>query len=319
MTNTIKFTKSERKRSIDVTLSAHLEPPLEGIANFQYFPTKKVRSDFITGSDWGDGEILYLRWEARDTGCGITENEKKDLFTRFSQASPRTHVQYGGSGLGLFISRQLTELQGGEIGVASEANIGSTFAFYLKSQRAEGEISEAAEKRLSAELQSNARLATNVPKGLKDHEGSISKLLRYTTSSTSESPPGPAAHKNPKEWHVLIVEDNLVNQRILAQQIRKLGCTVHVANHGEEALSILRETKHYKGNETEGEDLSIILMDLEMPVMDGLTCVRRIREMEAEGELSVRLPIIAVTANSRGEQIAAAKDYFLLSLSTLSW
>ena len=318
LTNAIKFTKSESKRRIDVSLSAHLHPPTEGISNFQYFPTNKERTDCITGEDWGTGEVVYLRWEVRDTGCGITEDEKQNLFIRFSQASPRTHVQYGGSGLGLFISRQLTELQGGEIGVASEAGVGSTFAFYLKCRRAEGDISEAADKRLSADLQSNARLAANIPKELKDHEEALSKLLHYNASSGSAAgSTSSSSHLDPKLWHVLIVEDNLVNQRILAQQILKMGCTVYVANHGEEALSLLRGTKYYKGRESDGKDLSIILMDLEMPVMDGLTCVRKVREMEVERKLSVRLPIIAVTANARGEQIAAARDSGMVSSTSL--
>jgi CheY-like chemotaxis protein len=82
---------------------------------------------------------------------------------------------------------------------------------------------------------------------------------------------------SPSDWHVLIVEDNLVNQKILAAQITKLGCKTYVANHGGEALDLIRETKHYKGNEKSGKKLSVILMDLEMPVMDGLTCVRKIR------------------------------------------
>lgn len=313
LTNAIKFTKSEQKRSIDVTLSAHLDLPTEGVSSFQYFPTKKERSDFITGADWGSGEILYLRWEVCDTGCGLSESERKNLFTRFSQASPRTHVQYGDSGLGLFISRQLTELQGGEIGVASEAGVGSTFAFYLKSRRAEGCINEAAEKRLGADLQSNARLATNIPKDLEDHDPSVSRLLQYNDESAVALPSSSSTQINPGDWHVLIVEDNLVNQQVLAQQVRRLGCTVHVANHGEEALDILRETKYHQGREADGKELSVILMDLEMPVMDGLTCVRRIREMEIEGLLHVRLPIIAVTANARGEQIAAAKDSGMVS------
>ena len=313
LTNAIKFTKSEQRRLINVTLSAHLVPPTEGLSGFQYFPTKKERSDFITGADWGSGEILYLRWEVRDTGCGLTESERKNLFIRFSQASPRTHVQYGGSGLGLFISRQLTELQGGEIGVASEAGVGSTFAFYLKSRRADGDINEAAEKRLSEDLQSNARLATNIPKELEDHNPTISRLLQYNDELAVASSSSSSAQIPPSDWHVLIVEDNLVNQRVLAQQIRQLGCTVHVANHGQEALDMLRETKHYQGKEADGKELSVILMDLEMPVMDGLTCVRKIREMETEGLLHVHLPIIAVTANARGEQIAAAKDSGMVS------
>jgi signal transduction histidine kinase len=75
--------------------------------------------------DWGTGQQVYLYFSVKDTGRGLSEDEKTRLFHRFSQASPRTHVQYGGSGLGLFISRELTELQGGEIGVASTEGAGS--------------------------------------------------------------------------------------------------------------------------------------------------------------------------------------------------
>lgn len=102
--------------------------------------------DLTLAPEWGTGEHVYLYFAVQDTGRGLDEDEKTRLFHRFSQASPRTHVsivilnlkthpdglpltlekvQYGGSGLGLFISRELTELQGGEIGVASVAGVGS--------------------------------------------------------------------------------------------------------------------------------------------------------------------------------------------------
>jgi hypothetical protein len=100
-----------------------------------YFPMKSKRIDQTLGPDWGAGEEIFLEFLVQDTGRGLSAEELKLLFQRFSQASPRTHVQYGGSGLGLFISRELTELQGGEIGVSSEAGKGSTFAFYIKGRR----------------------------------------------------------------------------------------------------------------------------------------------------------------------------------------
>ncbi|RDW80496.1 hypothetical protein BP5796_05194 [Coleophoma crateriformis] len=301
LTNAIKFTKSEAHRSISVSISAHLQPPEERNSKFKYFPTKKARLDVTASSDWGTGEILFLRFEVQDTGCGLTPDEEKLLFTRFSQASPRTHVRYGGSGLGLFISRQLTELQGGEIGVASEAGVGSTFAFYVKSRRAtlDKDPSEM-EYRLRIDLQDNARPSTTDVVSVKRQS------LKYV--EPEEQPKSGAMPLNPNSLYVLIVEDNLVNQKILAAQIRKLGCTVYVANHGGEALDLLQETRFYKGKELNGKELSVILMDLEMPIMDGLTCVRKIREMEVRGEIVGHVPVIAVTANARGEQIATAKD-----------
>lgn len=105
-----------------------------------------------------------------------------------------------------------------------------------------------------------------------------------------------------KDLHVLIVEDNLVNQRVLAKQLRNLGMQVAVANHGGEALEHLRKTS-YCISDASAKPLSLILMDWEMPVMDGLTCVRSIRQLQAEGSVHGHVPVIAVTANVRSEQV----------------
>ena len=105
---------------------------------------------------------------------------------------------------------------------------------------------------------------------------------------------------------VLLVEDNVVNQKVLCKQLVKAGCAVTVANHGGEALAILKKSKLWKANSDSGQDLNIVLMDLEMPTMDGLTCARCIRELQAQGELIRHIPIIAVTANARKEQVEAS-------------
>ena len=143
-TNAIKFTTMESKRTITVAIAASKDRPSDvdkRVVN--YFPTRKKAGELSEDKDWGSGEEVYIHFAVQDTGRGLNEQEKKMLFLRFSQASPRTHVQYGGSGLGLFISRELTELQGGEIGVASEAGVGSTFAFYVKARRSSAPIDEA--------------------------------------------------------------------------------------------------------------------------------------------------------------------------------
>lgn len=98
------------------------------------------------------------------------------------------------------------------------------------------------------------------------------------------------------------MEDNLVNQRVLDKQLTKAGHSVTLANHGREALEHLKATKVWKGNE-DAKDLDVVLMDLEMPVMDGLTATHHIRGLEANGDVQCHVPIIAVTANARKEQI----------------
>ena len=116
------------------------------------------------------------------------------------------------------------------------------------------------------------------------------------------------------------MEDNLVNQRVTQKQLRNAGFDVSVANHGGEALDQLRQTslwRDYKGGK-KFKDLNVVLMDQEMPVMNGVTATKKIREFEGTGELVRHVPIIAVTANARQEQIDALIDAGMVSLRDIA-
>lgn len=104
-----------------------------------------------------------------------------------------------------------------------------------------------------------------------------------------------------------------MNQRVLQKQLNNIGCITYVANHGGEALDRLRESWFWKDHAPEAIVLDVILLDQEMPVMDGLTCARKIRELEQKGMLIRHVPIIAVTANARGEQIQTAMEAGMVS------
>ncbi|KZL88033.1 hsp90-like protein [Colletotrichum incanum] len=296
MTNAIKFTQGREKRLITMRMSASKNITEVTDKGVSFFPTRKEDVQaLIQEKDWGTGEELNLHFSVQDTGPGLREDEKKLLFQRFSQASPRTHVQYGGSGLGLFISRMLAELQGGQIGVVSEKGIGSTFAFYVKCRKTATPSSE------SATLS-----ALNLARPIKSGTASAPSTPPPTTLPRRTSFKKPVVAATPL-YDVLIVEDNIVNQRVLRKQLQNCGNITHVANHGGEALDQLKKSRFWVGNEAEGFELSVILMDLEMPVMDGMTCAKRIRELERAGTLISHIPIIAVTAYARPEQIESAK------------
>ncbi|KAI1105718.1 hypothetical protein F4804DRAFT_110083 [Jackrogersella minutella] len=304
MTNAIKFTQSRQNRSIVVTLDASSEASGTPGSDVDYSPRDRSdKNDLTDHPDWGTGEKINLHFSIQDTGRGLDEHERKLLFQRFSQATPRTHVQYGGSGLGLFISRILTELQGGQIGVTSQKGIGSTFSFYIQSRKTSMPSTDAhalpAAPPLTRAPGSSTTIETRQPK-----LGSYDMLTRTNKSLPSK----PRFSEDGRRlFDVLIVEDNLVNQKVLQRSLRNVGNSTKVANHGGEALEVLQQSRYWSGKEESGDDISVILMDLEMPVMDGMTCARKIRELERIGTIVSHIPIIAVTAYARPEQIENAK------------
>ncbi|CAM1504331.1 Fc.00g019220.m01.CDS01 [Cosmosporella sp. VM-42] len=293
MTNAIKFTQGREIRHITVSLSTSKDISEETRRGTVYFDKvdhqRTAPMDINNTQEWGCGEEINIHCTVEDTGPGLLEEEVRLLFQRFQQASPRTHVQYGGSGLGLFISRILTEMQGGQIGVASRRGIGSRFSFYIKSRMCPNppaEYERIAPFKIARKSQSPATPTRP-------------QLTRKLSKNVAEDPS--------QLFDVLIVEDNIVNQKVLQRQLRNCGNNTFVANHGKEALQTIQRSRFWLGKETNGVDISVILMDLEMPVMDGMTCARRIRELEREGTIISHIPIIAVTAYARPEQIASAK------------
>lgn len=287
ITNAIKFTKSCENPTLTIHYGATLSHPRDSFPKDMYWATRKETVvDMTENPEWGDGEAVYLTFKLQDTGIGMTDKEIRQIFDRFRQANMRTHVKYGGSGLGLFISKQLAEKQGGEIGVISEPGKGSTFGFYIKTKRV-------------PDRPKSLGILPNIPQ----------HVLDSAISTTPRAGPGPSDGNTESEktqLRVLLVEDNLINQQVLVRQLRKAGCIVDVANHGSEALDILDT----------GKTFDVVLMDLEMPVMDGLTAMHEIRAREENGKLPPgRLPMIAVTANVRPEQIESAKEAGAVSLS----
>jgi CheY-like chemotaxis protein len=298
-TNAIKFMKTQETRKITLKYGVATSDPQNAFPEaIRWAPIDSApTSPELMIRDRAPGPILYLTFAVEDSGVGMNSEEIQRLFGRFAQANIKTSIEYGGSGLGLFICKKFTEKMGGAIGVMSQAGKGSTFAFYIEAHQVTEQAVEA----------SNAEPAEFPFPPLR----SISDSMVIETSKVLDL----------KNMHVLVVEDNLLNQRVTAAQLKKAGCTVTIANHGEEALERLKETRLWRGN-VEGQKLDIILMDWEMPVMDGLTCAEEIRKLEANGHLiGPHIEIIATTANAREEQRTKALESGIVSrvLITSLW
>lgn len=137
MTNAIKFTsKTNGERRITVAVGASIERPKSYPPDVVFFNDYNEDRDQTRALEWGDGPPMYLMVAVKDTGIGISAQDQARLFERFRQATPKTSEKYGGSGLGLSISRKLCQLHGGDIGVGSNEGQGSTFGFYFKVRRA---------------------------------------------------------------------------------------------------------------------------------------------------------------------------------------
>ncbi|HYZ82750.1 MAG TPA: ATP-binding protein [Bryobacteraceae bacterium] len=178
-----------------------------------------------------------------DTGPGIAPEQCTLLFQPFTQIDSSDARRFGGTGLGLSISKRLMELMGGQIGVISDLGVGSTFWFWFPFEPATEDQMEAA--------------ATALP-----------KLERQPVSAGTR---------------ILVVEDNLVNQRVALKLLEKLGYTAEAVDNGEKAVKRILETQ-----------FSLVLMDCQMPVMDGFEATRQVRQRE----VGRRTPIVALTAGA---------------------
>ncbi|KAK7209820.1 hypothetical protein V2G26_016998 [Clonostachys chloroleuca] len=335
LTNALKFTKSGKVRNVTISVKGSLSRPGRDMTIADFIPRFQTEADdYEQPALKGRSNPVYLLFEVTDTGQGLSEGEMGTLFNKFVQASAKTHVKYGGSGLGLFISRRLTELQNGAIGVSSEVGVGSTFAFYIEAYvpspeaLAEAEATAAAAKvvnRLEAE-RSGVTLEPAEKQGAALKENRLHKKVQLGIAVRLDG--------------ILVVEDNLINQQITRRGLQDRGYLVDVANHGVEALEKLRKSVGAKAkapgqgettvkalsggsrsnnrssfsgsNNAQPIPINLVLMDIEMPILDGLSCTRQIRELEQDGSVFCasggRIPIIAVTANARPEQIMEAKQ-----------
>jgi PAS domain S-box-containing protein len=187
-----------------------------------------------------DGRIT-IGFRVVDTGIGMRPDEIARIFQPFAQADASTTRKYGGTGLGLIISKQLVEMMGGTIGVHSLQGLGSTFWFTAVFETAEQSVP-----------QSNA------------------------------GPAEPGWRSPAPRAQILVVEDNPVNREVLLAQLSVLGLQASAVENGVEAVEAVA-----------GGGYDLVLMDCQMPVMDGFEATLHIRELHRSD-----IPIVAVTADS---------------------
>ena len=168
---------------------------------------------------------------------------------------------------------------------------GTTFAFYVSAWQPEKISSASPEREGHSRVQRASEDAPSLTQASPDISLPLRAKRRFVAS----------------EHALLVVEDNLVNQKVMCRQLSKKGFTVYAASHGVEALNFLEQTKYWRGKEQTGKALSLVLLDIEMPIMDGLTCVRNMRQLEAENTLVRHIPVISVSANARAQQVEEAR------------
>ena len=228
------------------------------------------------GRQQANGALLHL--SVRDTGIGIPLEKQKSIFEAFSQADSSTSRRFGGTGLGLTISARLVEMMGGRLWVESQPGEGSRFHFTV-------------EVGLASRPQRESR-----------SEESAAKAHRRTDQGEAPGTAGGTLREEGPKLRILVAEDNPVNQRLVVRLLEKQGHSVIVAETGRAVLQALDE-----------HEVEVVLMDVQMPDMDGFEATAAIRERE-KGTTGHR-PIIAMTAYAmRGDQercLAAGMDGYV--------
>jgi two-component system sensor histidine kinase/response regulator len=212
------------------------------------------------------GNEVLLHFSVADTGIGIPVEKQSLIFDPFTQADNSTTRRFGGTGLGLAISARLVEMMKGQIWVESKGVQGSTFHFTASFGFRNGTLQQSGASPVAATL----------------------PPVDVTT--------------NPRRGHILLAEDNEINQRLATRLLEKRGYTVVCAGNGREALAALKR-----------ETFAVILMDVQMPELDGLEATAAIRQ-EEQGT-GKHIPIVALTAHAmegdRERCLAAGVDDYL--------
>ncbi len=210
-----------------------------------------------------DGEAGTLRFSVRDSGIGMTREQVSHLFGAFIQADSSTSRKYGGTGLGLHISRRLVQMMGGDISVVSEPGEGSTFAFSVKA--------------------AVSRPASPGPiPGGAHADGSASLADAFDRRDTPRL----------RGVRIMLAEDGPDNVRLIRFFLTKAGATVDVVSNGRELVEALSDDGTIDGRFDPATPADLILTDIQMPEMDGYESTTHLREMGCP------LPIIALTAHA---------------------
>jgi PAS domain S-box-containing protein len=228
-----------------------------------------------------------LEIDVIDTGIGLEAEQLGRLFTPFMQADASTTRKYGGTGLGLAISKRLLGMLGGEISVTSRPGQGSTFTLRLPVEYPPPAVADESLNR--------------VPNGPRAAE-----RIAITNQTARGALPPRLKQKGALEGcRVLLVEDCPDNQRLIATILRRAGASVELANNGREAIDRLLQDQG-----AEAEPFGVVLMDMQMPVMDGYQATARLRDAGYSGA------IVALTAHAMADDrlrcLSAGCDDYLI-------